>query len=82
MCQARSIQDAVATALAEMGFATASLVHTVLLRNCCFVGHKYRFDGGSATWLAEKNAIDIYDGEGKLLKTVPADIIQRQQTAA
>ena len=70
MVQAGSIQDAVATALAEMGIATDSLVHTILLRGGYFVGHKFRFDGGYAVWLAEKNLAEFYDDGGKLLKTV------------
>jgi hypothetical protein len=48
----------------------ASLMRTILLRDRYFVGHKYRFDGGYAVWLAETNMIEVYDDGGKLLKTV------------
>ena len=35
-----------------------------------FVGHKYRIDGGHAIRRAGTNAIEIYDNDGELLKTV------------
>ena len=70
MSQRRSIEDLVSQTLADMGIPTEPLLHTVLLRDRHFVGHKYRFDGGWAIWLAEKGAVEVYDKEGKLLRSV------------
>jgi hypothetical protein len=75
MGRAHSIQDDVTAVLTEMGILTASLVHTILLREKYFVGHKFRFDGGYAIWLAETNSVEVYDDGKKSLKTVafPSD---------
>ena len=70
MGQGCSIQEAVTTALTELGISTASLVHTILLRDGYFVGHKFRFDGGHAIWWAGKNSVEVYAEGGNLLKTV------------
>ena len=55
--------------LKELGLDAAALSHTLLIRDGYFVGFKYRFDGGCAVWLIEKKVIEVYDGDGKLLKT-------------
>jgi hypothetical protein len=75
MGQTHSIHGDVTAILTEMSIPTASLCHTILLRDRCFVGHKFRFDGGYAMWLAETNTVEIYDDDRKLLKTVtfPSD---------
>jgi len=41
-----------------------------LLRDRLFVGEKYRFNGGYAVWLAEKETVEVFDEAGNLLKTV------------
>jgi hypothetical protein len=64
-----SIHDAVAATLKEMGVSLAPM-WTTLIQKGYFVGHKYRFHDGYAVWLIEKNAIEVYDDDGKLLKTV------------
>jgi hypothetical protein len=68
-----TLHDLVFATLAEMDLASTqeSLIRTILLRDGFFVGHKYRFDSGYAVWVAETNVIEVYDDEGKLLKTVP-----------
>jgi hypothetical protein len=50
----------------------AAPMRTLLIQKGHFVGHKYRFNdgGGYAILLAGENVIEIYDDEGKLLKTV------------
>ena len=78
MSQTPSIYDLVADALKEMGIATAALARTLLLRNRHFVGHKYRFEGGYAVWLAEKNVMEVYDESGKVFTTV---VVQREKAA-
>ena len=62
--------DLVTASLKEMGINVVPM-RTILIKNGYFVGHKHRFhDGGYAIRLAGKNAIEIYDDSGKLLKTV------------
>jgi hypothetical protein len=67
-----TLHDLVLATLAEMGLASTleSLIRTILLRDRYFVGHKYRFDSGYAVWVAETNVIEVYNDEGKLLKSV------------
>jgi hypothetical protein len=67
-----TIHDAVVAVLHSMGLCddSGSLIRTILLRDRHFVGHKYRFDGGYATWIAAKNTIEVFGDDGKLLKTV------------
>jgi hypothetical protein len=50
--------------------ASTNIVHTMLIENGCFVGHKLRFDGGYAIWQNGSNAMTLYDEEGRLLKMV------------
>jgi hypothetical protein len=68
----RPIHDAIEALLREMGLcaAPAPLLRTILVHDGYFVGEKYRFDGGCATWMAKTNVIEVCDDEGKLLKTV------------
>ena len=61
MAQVHSILNDVTAVLAGMGVPTTSLIHTILLQEKYFVGHKFRFDGGYAVWLAEKNAVEVYE---------------------
>ena len=66
-----SIFDVVQATLNEMGLpAPDSPVRTILLHDRCFVGEKYRFDGGYVVWLVEKKVVEVFDNEGKSLKTI------------
>ena len=75
-----SIYSAVAATLKEMGIRLAPM-WTALIQKGYFVGHKYRFDGGYAVWLIEKNAIEIYDDTGKMLKTVSLEETEKKDAA-
>jgi hypothetical protein len=72
MKYAETIHDIVAATLCNVGLcqAPASLIHTILLRDGRFVGHKYRFDGGYAAWVVATNVIEVYGDDGKLVKTI------------
>jgi hypothetical protein len=48
----------------------AALIRTTLLRGGYFAGHKFRFEGGHALWVAEGSTIEVYDEAGKLLTTI------------
>ena len=43
---------------------------TLLIKDGCFIGHKFHCDGGYAIWGAGWNAVEFYDDDGKLLKMV------------
>jgi hypothetical protein len=75
-----SVHDIVAATLNEMGVHLAPM-WTALIKKGYFVGHKYRFDGGYAVWLIEKNVIEIYDDSGKLLKTVSLEETEKKDAA-
>jgi len=76
-----SIFDAVAATLREMGIRLAPM-WTAIIKKGYLVCHKYRFDGGYAVWLMiQKNAIEIYDNDGKLLKTVTLEMNGEEKAA-
>jgi hypothetical protein len=69
-----SIQDLVAATLAELCLpAPSNAIQTTLMRDGYFVGHKLRYDGGCAILWAASDAIQFYDENGKLFKTVGID---------
>ena len=70
----------VAATLREMGIRAAPM-RTILIQKGYFVGHKYRFDGGYAIRLVGKNDIEIYDDEGKLLKTLAMETTKKEIAA-
>jgi hypothetical protein len=72
MVRPQSIHDAVAAAVRDVGLCDepSHMIRTILLRDRYFVGHKYRFDGGYAIWIAATDAIEVYSDDGSLLKTV------------
>ena len=63
------MEDSVAATLKEMGICVAPR-RTLLIQKGYFVGHKYRFEGGYAIRFAGKSEVEIFDDDGKLLKTV------------
>ena len=67
-----TIRDTVAAVLRKMGLCEdpGAMLWTILFRDRHFVGHKYRFDGGYAAWVAETNVIEVYGDDGKILTTV------------
>ncbi len=76
------VRDAVTATLRELGACAAAPIRTILIQNGYFVGHKYRFhDGGYAVWLLEKKAIEIYDNDGELLKTVSLEVTEGEKAA-
>jgi hypothetical protein len=67
----QSILIVVATTLSELGLpAPANIIQTILMHDGYFVGHRLRYDGGWAVWLAGGSTIDFYDEQGTLLKTI------------
>ena len=71
MDQLISNHDFMAATLDELGISDPSpIIQTMLMRDGYFVGHKLRYDGGHAIWLAGGSTIEFYDEKGNLLKTV------------
>ena len=66
-----STHDLVAATLAKLGIPTPSpIIQTMLMRDGYFAGHKLRYDGGHVFLRSDGRAMEFYDEQGKLLKTV------------
>jgi hypothetical protein len=78
-----ALHEQITDILAEMGVCSppAPLIRTVLINNGYFVGHKFRYEGGWATWLAQTGQIEVYDDDGKLLKTVALEATENGSAA-
>ena len=72
MDEPASVYDAVIAVIREMGIEDTSLVRTVLVRDDRFVGRKYLYAGGYAICMVGSEAVEFYDDDGKLLRTVQA----------
>ena len=71
----KSVYDLVAATLAELRLpAPTNVVQTMLMRDGYFVGHKLRYNGGHAVWLAGGDTIELYDDQGKLLTAVTVGV--------
>lgn len=71
MSQPQSIYDLVTATLAELGQpAPSDFVESTLMRDGFFVGHKLRYSGGHAIWMADGDTVDLYDEHHSLLKSV------------
>ena len=67
----QSIPERVSATLAKFGLpAPTSVIQTMLMHDGYFVGHKLRYDGGCAILWAASDAIEFYDEQGKLLRTI------------
>jgi hypothetical protein len=67
----KSIHELLTATLAELGLpAPAEIIQTMLLKDGYFVGWKLRYDGGCAVLHANGGTIELYDDQGRLLKTV------------
>jgi hypothetical protein len=49
------------------------LAEAVLLRNLRFVGRKFTSTNGTAIWWAERNLIEVFSVDGKLIQSFAAD---------
>ena len=60
----------VAATLSELGLpAPTNIIQTMLMHDGYFVGHKLRYDGGYAILHTGGSTIELYDGQGTMLKT-------------
>ena len=66
-----SIQDLVAPILAELGLPVpTNFIQTMLMKDGYFVGWKFRYDGGYAVLHTGGTTVELFDEQGKVLKTV------------
>ena len=69
-----SIHDLLTVTLAALGLpAPGNVIETLLLKDGCFVGRKFRYDGGYAVMPAGGNTLQLLDEQGTLLKTVAVE---------
>lgn len=65
------IYNLVATTFSNLGMPPPiDVCETLLVKDGCFIGHKFHCDGGYAIWGTGWNAVEFYDDDGKLLKMV------------
>lgn len=82
MHQSPSIHDFVKNALPTMGIpAPASLACTLLLQEGRLFAQKYRYEGGYAVWLAGSGAVEFFDQDGTLLRSVAVELPKRETVA-
>jgi hypothetical protein len=58
------------------------LSEAVLLQNLRYVGRKFASANGTAIWWAERNLIEVFDGEGKLIQSSVIDPADQPMTQA
>jgi len=64
-----SIHEKVAAALSNIGFpAPSNFIQTMLMKDGYFVGWKFRYAGGHTVLSADSGTMELFDGQGKLLK--------------
>jgi len=65
------IYDLVVAMFLKLGLpAPTDICETLLVNDGCFIGHRFRCDGGYAIWGVGWKAVEFYDEEGQLLKRV------------
>jgi hypothetical protein len=67
--QTNQILQIAAAALSSLG-STDPIIETILLRDRNYVGRMFRAGSFTATWLAEKNVVEIHGQEGRLMQTI------------
>jgi hypothetical protein len=59
-----------AAAFQELGAGDSPISHTLLLRDRCFVGHRYRCGDWCAIWKPSSTVIEFFGADGELLRTI------------
>jgi hypothetical protein len=74
------IHDLLTATLANLGLPVpTNLIQTMLMKDGYFAGWKFRYDGGHAILNASGNSVELFDEQGKLLKTTE---VGAERTAA
>jgi hypothetical protein len=58
------LSQALGSTFAELGI-NPPFVETILLRDRCYVGRKYRAGGYQIVWWVEANSLEIFDQDGQ-----------------
>ena len=74
------MEDSVAATLRKMGICAAPM-RTLLIQKGYLVGHKYHIEGGYAIRFVGKNEVEVYDDDGKMLKTVSLEETNKKDAA-
>ena len=75
-----SIPERVAATLSDLGLpAPANIIQTMLMHDGYFVGWKFRYDGSYAVLSTDSGTMELYDEQGKPLKTV---VLEAKREAA
>lgn len=65
------IQELVVATLAELSMpAPTDIIQSTLLKDGCFVGHRFRYDGGHAILNAASGVIEFFSADGTLLRRI------------
>jgi hypothetical protein len=73
MNRAKSIDDLVLSTLARLGVPVpCTVIETLLVRDRCFLGRKFSYDGGYAIWLPGSDVVEFYDDSGTLMLVAAA----------
>jgi len=65
------IYDLVVETFLKLGMsAPIDVCETLLVNDGCFIGHRFRCNGGYAIWGVGWKAVEFYDEGGQLLKMV------------
>jgi hypothetical protein len=65
------LQELVVATLVEIGMPVPTdIVQSTLLKDGCFVGHKFRYDGGHAILIAASGVLEFFSADGTLLHRI------------
>ena len=80
--EADPLQQTIAAALCELGTPDlACRSTTFLIRDGRCVGRRFLFDGVQAVWLIAENVLQVYDGNGRMLKSVEVGTAEQDEAA-
>jgi hypothetical protein len=69
-----SVHNLILETLVSLGMSrSAGVTRTFLIKDRCFIGYKYHYDGGYAIWPTGAGAVEFYDDDGQLVKMVAVD---------
>jgi hypothetical protein len=77
-----AVRRLVRHAFAELGAKqTAEVAESVLIRNDCYCGRRFRADGLQAVWFIEEDEIKVYDRNAAVVRVAVASQVSREDAA-
>jgi hypothetical protein len=78
-----AVRRLVRNAFAELGAKQlAEVAESVLIRNDCYCGRRFRADGFQAVWFIEEDEIKVYDRSANVVRVVTASQASREDAAS